>query len=647
MPTYYHVAPDGNDGSPDPTNPATPWATLQMAVDSCGAGTHLIKVKTGTFNLATLLSCNNANLWTKLTFIGCDAAWNPVTDPANGPLLNASSTDYCIRQLGAQGKTLELQGLRIVGVPSTKGLIQWGGTNTTGDAHLTVSKCTLKGAGGSGGYIFKQEDGSYAYLNPTRVIKFIDCTIDANNGSAALFRIGSSHHFELNGVTLQNAANAGLVSIYTSWSAGIKIGVFRLINVTGALGTNLMNVPWSSSVAQDWQVAEWTIKGCTLTGTGLGFKFHPIGNSLATNVTIHDNEITLTSNASWNDIIVVGLGDTAGGALTAQYGQVSILRNKLKGIGATVPTNVSHGLGVMRGCVRGEVAYNHVHFVTRAQTYAGVIKGDGLAVHHNTFVGTYPLLLTHGHNNAVRHNSCYCNYAGGRALTLNRNIDNTSFAEWNIITDNIFDGGLAGVGGYTVEIVHYTSGTVDTVGYKNNLLDRNLLVRGTAEHLATINGVDCDSVAGMCTAWANYTGARADNDAATVEADPKCLDPANGDFRIPLNSPAVVYGTQNIALGAWGAPLTGQTLYHPPARFAMNYQALPALTATGSDQAVDVPRGHTLIVHPIGASCEVRHVAAGDKLTIPADTLVFLGESLGQTVYLRAQAGTTIELALT
>jgi hypothetical protein len=94
-------------------------------------------------------------------------------------------------------------------------------------------------------------------------------------------------------------------------------------------------------------------------------------------------------------------------------------------------------------------------------------------------------------------------------------------------------------------------------------------------------------------------------------------------------------------------------LYTPPVQaqpkeWPMNFQALDSLTATGSDQTVEVPRGATLVVHPLAANVEVRHVSGGTaKLTIPADSMVMLGPSYGQTVYLRAVAGTVIELGLT
>jgi hypothetical protein len=99
-------------------------------------------------------------------------------------------------------------------------------------------------------------------------------------------------------------------------------------------------------------------------------------------------------------------------------------------------------------------------------------------------------------------------------------------------------------------------------------------------------------------------------------------------------------------------------LYAPPAatsmfRFQrkdtpMNFVAMEPLVASGSDQPIEVPRGATLLVHPLEAGVEVRdRPGATAKLTITAGSLVPLGPSLGQKVYLRATAGTTIELALT
>jgi len=80
----------------------------------------------------------------------------------------------------------------------------------------------------------------------------------------------------------------------------------------------------------------------------------------------------------------------------------------------------------------------------------------------------------------------------------------------------------------------------------------------------------------------------------------------------------------------------------------MNFQAIEPLTASGEDQPVEVPRGATLVVHPLAANVEVRDVAGETaKLTIPADSMVMLGPSYGQTVYLKATAGTVIELAVT
>jgi len=113
---------------------------------------------------------------------------------------------------------------------------------------------------------------------------------------------------------------------------------------------------------------------------------------------------------------------------------------------------------------------------------------------------------------------------------------------------------------------------------------------------------------------------------------------------------AVVYGGSTLRATQAGAHVflhTAPIQIHRKER-PMNFQAMDSLTATGTDQPVEVPRGATLVVHPIADNAEVRDVA-GDtaKLTIPADAMVMLGPSYGQTVYLRATSGTVIELAVT
>ncbi len=78
----------------------------------------------------------------------------------------------------------------------------------------------------------------------------------------------------------------------------------------------------------------------------------------------------------------------------------------------------------------------------------------------------------------------------------------------------------------------------------------------------------------------------------------------------------------------------------------MNIQILPSISASGVDDLVVVPRGHCLAFCAVGV-VELRHELNGDKITLPSNTWIILGESHGQTVYLRAAAGTLIELALT
>jgi len=81
---------------------------------------------------------------------------------------------------------------------------------------------------------------------------------------------------------------------------------------------------------------------------------------------------------------------------------------------------------------------------------------------------------------------------------------------------------------------------------------------------------------------------------------------------------------------------------------AMNFIAQPPLVGTGQDQAVDVPRGALPIVHATTADVQVRDVQDGAAvLTVPAFTILPLGESRGQTLYLRTAVGATVEVAFT
>ena len=86
---------------------------------------------------------------------------------------------------------------------------------------------------------------------------------------------------------------------------------------------------------------------------------------------------------------------------------------------------------------------------------------------------------------------------------------------------------------------------------------------------------------------------------------------------------------------------------HGDEEIPMNLQLLAALTATGSDQPVIVPRDYALAIYPVSNDATLRDASGGaNAITIPADMLTVLGRSLGQTVYLRATAGTVIQLAL-
>jgi len=77
----------------------------------------------------------------------------------------------------------------------------------------------------------------------------------------------------------------------------------------------------------------------------------------------------------------------------------------------------------------------------------------------------------------------------------------------------------------------------------------------------------------------------------------------------------------------------------------MNIEVNPALVGTGAEQADEIPRRHALGIQEDGP-VQLRDKIDGDKHTIPAGVHFSTPPSLGQTVYLRAAVGTTIELAL-
>ena len=78
----------------------------------------------------------------------------------------------------------------------------------------------------------------------------------------------------------------------------------------------------------------------------------------------------------------------------------------------------------------------------------------------------------------------------------------------------------------------------------------------------------------------------------------------------------------------------------------MNFKNLEPIAGDGTSKTVDVPRGARLIIYADGGDVELRDAPSGDFLPIPEKTLVRLGESLGQTLHLKANTGTTIRLAL-
>lgn len=76
-----------------------------------------------------------------------------------------------------------------------------------------------------------------------------------------------------------------------------------------------------------------------------------------------------------------------------------------------------------------------------------------------------------------------------------------------------------------------------------------------------------------------------------------------------------------------------------------NLQVLESIIGDGGQHAVDIPRGSRLSFIANG-DVEVRHLPAGPKVTWPAGAPFPPVGEYGQTVYLTAAVGTTVELML-
>lgn len=79
----------------------------------------------------------------------------------------------------------------------------------------------------------------------------------------------------------------------------------------------------------------------------------------------------------------------------------------------------------------------------------------------------------------------------------------------------------------------------------------------------------------------------------------------------------------------------------------MNIQVGTALTATGSEQTIACERMGQLVLLCKTAEVELRSTSGGAMFPIPANTPFALGVSHGQTIYVKAVAGSTIYWMLT
>jgi hypothetical protein len=79
----------------------------------------------------------------------------------------------------------------------------------------------------------------------------------------------------------------------------------------------------------------------------------------------------------------------------------------------------------------------------------------------------------------------------------------------------------------------------------------------------------------------------------------------------------------------------------------MNLSIQPAIAGTGADVAIAIPRCYSVLLRSDTASFQVRESEnAVDYITLPEDIPIALGPFLGQTIWIRAAAGVTVQVAL-
>lgn len=535
--TYYVAIPadggnDNNNGSQ-----GAPFATWQKAVDTAKpiAGNHTVYVKTGTYApSAKLLFTYTGMAYTSILFIGTDANWIEAASAAAGPLLACSNASYCVHLEWAQyANTLKFKKLRISN-SSSKAVFYAEGDDNEGDTGIEMTDCTMISGKG-----FFNQAGGYNFINATRAYKFTRVAFDATGMTTGwMLSLGSATSIVIDHCNVSgNHTCTGFIDIE---SHAPNIGSVQVTDNSGSVGGIFLN---TTVAAIDYATTNFNVSRNTVICKTKFMRWAPPSLTTKPTITVNDNDVTCLFSTS-SDLVMIGDGESE----CNDYGTVQILRNVLRWSGCTGGTN--HGILIGRGCVSGEIAYNRVLNDGGEETYALVCKGDNVCVHHNIARSKWVIVCSCGNNKNIHHNSVYVDVVDGAGIRVSRHLDDTTFPEYNLITDNLIHGGIGGASGYAVSWAHYTTGATDTVGYKANRLDRNLYYKGTDANLASLNNATPEDLAALQAQWVTY--GNAGNDVLSHEADLVYVDISTNDFRIKSTSPAITYGRQSTPVGAWG-----------------------------------------------------------------------------------------------
>jgi hypothetical protein len=525
----YYVATNGWDFY-TPTqaqNPATPWHTIQHALDTITSNNYIINLAAGTYDYEpwhsiTLGASKNGKT---IVFLGASSDANATifsSSTANAFVISSCTTgnitwqNMTIKSTYAGNKTL---------------VSMW--TDYDG-VQLTFNNCIL-GVNGdtTTGYTICVYFGALATAPTcTRKITFIDsyCYGKDNIHTVWLRDIGT--------LTINNSLIDRTNSV-ASTSAAILLG-----NKVGTVTINNGSIIRSKVLGLYGESTLTSFAKCEIDNVTFDC------NNEAVSISDYLVQGTFTNITANNGIVLGHIYNDCSHPL----GQIVVHDNNLIHTAADINAGV-FGLAIGYGITGAEVYNNNVLDFGIALS----LKGTACNIHHNIFRGGsnnvagdfFPIYLRSANHCLFEHNTVYA--LGRYALYL---YDQDGFppgdanhTDYNVFVSNIFD--ASGGGTYAIylkgpEIYH-------------NLFDYNCYVAGSTA-LGYAGGAN-KTLTGLRMWWATNAATEQGltNDSHSIAKNPQFMDPANGDFRLDEFSPCLNTGERTLyggytSMGAWQPP---------------------------------------------------------------------------------------------